>query len=277
MRRRRFAFLFALCCVIAGPAHAQDPFAEFQLTGVFDQGGYAIGQARPGDRLTVGERALRLTTDGRFLIGFHRDESSPFRFSLMRDGATTDYALPLKAREYAIQRIDGLPPKQVTPPAEVLARIRSEAEAAWIARDRDSALTDFEGRFDWPLQGDPGVITGVYGSQRILNGEPRQPHYGVDIAAPTGTPVLAPAGGVVSFIHEDMYFSGGTLMIDHGHGLASTFLHMETIEVALGDAVARGQRIGTLGASGRATGPHLDWRVNWFQSRLDPMHFASPE
>lgn len=268
--------VFAGLLPLSSPSFGQTLSEILQLKGVFEQGGYVLGYADPSDQIHLGGRKIRISKDGRFIIGFHRDADTRQVLSLTRKGTVLEQLISIEVREYDIQRIDGLPPKKVSPPEETLSRIRAEAESVWIARDIDSPLTAFATAFSWPLKGDPGIITGVYGSQRVLNGKPRQPHYGVDIAAPTGTPVYAPAGGQISFLNKDMYFSGGTFMIDHGHGLASTFLHMETIDVALGDFVEKGQRIGTVGETGRATGPHLDWRINWFQNRLDPMHFAKP-
>lgn len=178
----------------------------------------------------------------------------------------------MKKRRYRIQRVDGLPPKTVTPSAKYLERIRLEAKKIRLARQRNDMRTDFLSGFVWPVI---GPISGVYGSQRILNGQPRQPHFGVDIAMPVGTPVVSPAPGVVSFVHN-MYFSGKTLVVDHGHGLSSSFLHLKRILVKVGQHVVKGQRIAEVGASGRATGAHLDWRMNWFQHRIDPQLLAGP-
>ena len=139
------------------------------------------------------------------------------------------------------------------------------------ARARRDQRTDYAAPFAWPAR---GRISGVYGSQRILNGEPRRPHFGVDVAAPTGTPVYAPAPGIVTLAHEDMYFSGGTLIIDHGHGLSSSFLHLSEILVEAGTYVSRGDLIARIGATGRASGPHLDWRMNWLDRRVDPQRLV---
>jgi len=183
------------------------------------------------------------------------------------DGKEETWTLTIRAREYDIQRIEGLPQKMVTPPAETLARIRAESAKVRAARDIDSAETHFSVPFIWPAK---GRISGVYGSQRILNGEPRQPHFGVDVAAPTGTPVHAPAAGEIRLAELDLYYSGGTIILDHGHGLSSSFLHMSRVDVVVGQQVAQGEVIGAIGATGRVTGAHLDWRMNWFEQRLDP-------
>ena len=183
------------------------------------------------------------------------------------DGKEETWTLTIRAREYDIQRIEGLPRKMVTPPAETLARIRAESAKVRAARDIDSAEIHFSVPFIWPAK---VRISGVYGSQRILNGEPRQPHFGVDVAAPTGTPVHAPAAGEIRLAELDLYYSGGTIILDHGHGLSSSFLHMSRVDVVVGQQVAQGEVIGAIGATGRVTGAHLDWRMNWFEQRLDP-------
>ena len=169
-------------------------------------------------------------------------------------------------REYAIQRLEGLPPKMVTPPPEVTARIQADQRMVAAARKRDTPITHFAETFVWPCL---GRISGVFGSQRILNGQPKQPHYGVDVAVPTGTPMRAPAGGIVSLAHPDMYYTGGTLMIDHGYGLSSAFLHLSKLLVKEGQVVKQGEVVALTGATGRVTGPHLDWRMNWFDARVD--------
>ena len=177
-------------------------------------------------------------------------------------------------REYAIERVDGLPPATVTPDPEALERIRQEAELVATARARRDPRTDYAEGFAWPAG---GRISGVYGSQRILNGEPRRPHYGLDIAAPTGSPVFAPADGIVTLVHPDMYFSGGTIVLDHGQGLSSTFLHLSRALVEAGTSVRKGDLIGEIGATGRASGPHLDWRMNWLDRKVDPQLLLSGE
>lgn len=248
--------------------------AEVTLKGAFVQGGLVFGQTTPGARATLDGRPLRLTDDGRFVFGFGRDAPKTATLAVTApDGSIETRALTIARREYDIQRIDGIAETYVTPPEAVLARIRADAEAAAAARALDRPETDFDTGFIWPVE---GRISGVYGSQRILNGKPRQPHYGVDIAGPIGTPVKAPADGVVTLAHPDMYFSGATLIIDHGHGLSSTFLHLERIEVEVGQRVRQGEVVARLGASGRVTGPHLDWRMNWREERIDPALLVPP-
>ncbi len=217
---------------------------------------------------------MRVSRDGWFLIGFGRDAPPKVVLSVtFPDGRSQRYGLAVKARKYRIQRIDGLPPSKVTPSKEDLKRIRKEVALVKRARKVDDPRTDFLGGFRWPAK---GIISGVYGSQRILNGEPRQPHYGIDIAAPKGTRVVAPAAGVVTLVHPDMYFSGGTMMVDHGHGLQSAFLHLSRILVKKGQRVKQGQPIAEVGSTGRSTGPHLDWRINLFGRRLDAALLVGP-
>ena len=188
-------------------------------------------------------------------------------------GGVETRALTIKKRRYRTQRISGLPKKMVTPPAHVMARIRSDARAIRKARLSDSDHPMFDSGFTWPAK---GPITGVYGSQRILNGKPRRPHFGVDIGSPTGTPVVAAASGIVRIAEKDMYFTGGTVLIDHGYGLNSVYSHMSKVRVRVGQRVRRGDRIGAIGATGRVTGAHLDWRVNLFLTRLDPALLVGP-
>ena len=243
-------------------------FAALKLKGQFIQGGLIQGRVGPGDQVVVGQRQIRVSADGRFIIGFGRD--APLRQTLAlthADGSVENREIDIQQRTYDVQRINGIDKRMMEPTEEDLRRISHEAELVTEARQLDSAQDHFSESFVWPVV---GRISGIYGSQRIFNGEPRRPHYGVDIAAAKGTPVIAPAGGTVVLVHQGMFFSGATLIIDHGHGLSSSFLHLNSILVKAGEQVAQGQRIATVGASGRVTGPHLDWRVNWFDVRLDP-------
>ncbi len=245
-----------------------------RLDGPLIQGGLVRGMAAPGASVRLDGRPVRVSPAGAFVIGFGRDAPGRARLEVTwPDGGREIRGLDIAPRRYRIQRVDGLPPGLVSPGPADLARIRREAALAAAARRRDEARTDFLEPFVWPAR---GPITGVYGSQRVLNGKPRRPHYGIDIAAPAGAPVVAPAAGVVSLTHPDMFFSGATLILDHGHGLSSAFLHLEKILVRQGQRVAQGQPIATVGASGRVTGPHLDWRLNLFQTRLDPALVVGP-
>lgn len=241
---------------------------RLELEGRLAQGAVVLGRTDPGASVYFADREVRVSPDGAFVVGFGRDADATERLVVEGpDGERIERSPEIEPRDYDIQRIDGVPPETVSPPREAMERIREEVELVREARRRNDPRTDFLDDFIWPVT---GRITGVYGSQRVYNGEPRRPHYGIDIAAAAGTPVRAPAGGVVTVAHEDMYFSGGTLLLDHGHGLSSAFLHLRSLAVEVGDRVERGETIGTVGAGGRSTGAHLDWRINWFQRRLDP-------
>ncbi len=271
------AGFFALLLMTQGVGNAAETRIEaagLTLTGSFTQGGLVTGQTVPGTLVRFAGRSVRVSQTGLFIIGFNRDEPRETVLeAVFADGKTTSLTLAVAGRTYNLQHVDGLQQDKVTPPQAVLARIQTDAALVLAARDRDSPTPWFTEGFDWPAR---GRISGVYGSQRILNGVPSQPHYGVDIAAPTGTPVIAPASGTVTLAQPDMYYSGGTVVLDHGHGLASAFLHMQQLHVKAGDFVRKGDRIGTIGATGRATGAHLDWRMNWFDRRLDPELLVPP-
>lgn len=240
------------------------PAWAISLEGNYVQGGLLIGRVNPGTPVFFRDKAIRVSPEGIFVIGFDRNE--PPTAILRTDN--TNHPITIARREYRIQRIDGVAPEKVEPTApEVLERIRAESELLRNVRQRDDSRTDFAKGFTWPLV---GKITGVYGSQRFFNGKPRQPHYGVDIVAPKGSPVKAPADGVVSLVRPDMFFSGGTLIIDHGHGVSSSFLHLHKILVQEGQRVGKGEVVAQVGATGRVTGAHLDWRMNWFENHIDP-------
>ena len=265
-----------LLLLAAAPA-----IAGVTLQGEPKQGGLVLGSVEPGTRVELDGAPVRVSAEGRFLLGFGRDHEPVSRLELTYpDGRKETRRLDVAQREYQIQRIDGLPPRKVTPKPEDLERIREDAAQVRQARSRDDARTDFLTGWDWPAQ---GRISGVYGSQRVLNGEPRRPHFSIDIAAPVGTPVRAPADGVVTLAHPDMFYSGATLVIDHGHNLTSSFLHLDRILVEEGARVSRGDLVAEVGQSGRVTGPHLDWRMNLGGARLDPgllvpaMEPAGPE
>ncbi len=248
--------------------------ADVSLDGAFVQGGLVIGRTEPGSRVALDGRPLRVSADGLFLIGFGRDAVPAARLVVRHaDGRLTERRLDIARRTYEISRVDGLPERKVTPRPEDLERIKADNAKIAAARAADSAETFFEVGFAWPVK---GRLSGVYGSQRILNGRPRSPHNGVDVAAPKGTPVAAVSGGRVALAEADMFLTGKTVMIDHGHGLTSVYAHMDAITVEKGQIVARGQPIGAVGMTGRATGPHLHWGVTLFRTHLDPALVAGP-
>ncbi len=259
----------ALCGALIplGVAQAIEINGAEILSGDAVEGGLIIARTDPGNRAIFDGAEIKIAANGIFVIGFHRDSDSPATISITTtDGNTKISSLTPKQRDYNIQRIDGLKSTYVTPPPERLARIKKDGAAVRAARVIEAPLGDFWQGFDWPAK---GRISGVYGSQRILNGKPRQPHYGIDIAAPRGTPVYAPASGVVTLV-KDLYFSGWTVLVAHGLGVNSGFLLLDRVDVKAGMTIERGQKIGTIGASGRATGPHLDWRIDWQGRRIDP-------
>ncbi|WP_417765632.1 M23 family metallopeptidase [Spongiibacter tropicus] len=238
-----------------------------ELNGSLIQGGMIWGTVEPGSRVELGKYTVAVADNGVFAAGFDRDAPASVPLKICRGDACQTQMLSIEQREYAIQRVNGVPQKTVTPPADVLERIRREAALVRKARQHYEPRQDFTGDFVWPLS---GPVTGVFGSQRVYNGTPGRPHYGVDVARPTGTVVTAPMSGLVTLVHDEMFYSGGTLIIDHGQGISSTFIHLSKVLVNEGDEIAQGQAIAEVGATGRATGPHLDWRLNWFGQRLDP-------
>jgi len=239
-----------------------------ELKGALSQGGMLVGHVQPGATVTLMDRQVDVGSDGSFVFGLGRNAPPEIKLAISNgNGEKETHILKVAQREYREQRIEGVPQKTVTPPAEVLDRIRRETALIKQARKGDSKLQDFLAGFVKPLE---GPITGVYGSRRVYNGTPGRPHYGLDIAAPTGTEVYAPAPGIVRLAHDDMFYSGGTLIVDHGQGVSSTFIHLSEVIVTPGQRVEAGDLIARVGATGRATGPHLDWRINWFEVRIDP-------
>lgn len=240
-----------------------------RLNGQFVQGGIVIGKTAPGNQAIFAGQMIRVSPQGDFIIGFNRDEPDHVMLTIStRNGKKITKTLQVEKRKYLVQRIDGLPESKVSPrKPEVLARISNEAAQAAQARKRDDERSAYMEAFIWPTK---GRISGVYGSQRVLNGKAKRPHFGVDVAASTGTSVVAPASGIITLAHNDMFYSGGTIILDHGHGLSSTFLHLNKLLIKQGDVVRQGDLIAQVGATGRVTGAHLDWRMNLFKRRVDP-------
>jgi len=240
-----------------------------EFKGDFKQGSFILGKTDPNSKVLIDNREVRVTNDGYFAFGLDRDRKNNVIIKIKNKEDIKLIEKKVFKRKYKIQRIDGLPPKQVTPPPEVYERIKKDNILIGKARSIDSKLIFFKEKFIYPI--DKYIITGVYGSQRILNGKPRRPHYGIDFHAPEGTPVKSMMSGIVTLVEKDMYFTGGTIIFDHGHGISTLYMHMKDINVKKGQKVKKGQIVGTLGQSGRATGPHLDIRLNWFNIKLDPM------
>jgi murein DD-endopeptidase MepM/ murein hydrolase activator NlpD len=263
--RRRF--LIGGCAFAAWPVAAPADAARLTLAGSLEQGSLVVGTAK-GAIVTVEGTNVQVAADGLFAFGLNFDQAKATSIvAKFADGKAEVREVTPVARKYDIQKINGLPEKYVSPPPAVLERIKRENALVSEARKRDTAATAFAQHFDWPAK---GIISGTFGSQRIDNGTPMAPHFGVDIAAPANSPIHAPADGVVSLAEPDFYLTGGTTMLDHGHGVSTVYIHQNELHVKPGDAVKRGDLIGLVGMKGRATGPHLHWGMNWFQMRLDP-------
>lgn len=268
---RLAVLLFLIAGIGMDPAFANP---SVRWTGRFTQGALLLGETEPGAKVWLDGKPVRVHSDGRFVIGFGYDAPPTARLEIENNqGRRAAETLTIEKRQYDIQRIDGLPPAQVTPPPQILDRIKRENERIADVRRIDTADPLIFGGWVWPAD---GRVTGIYGSQRILNGEARQPHFGIDIAAPEGSPVRATTDGIVTLADADLYFTGGTIIIDHGFGVSATYSHLKTLNVKEGDRVRQGQVIATVGSTGRSTGPHLDWRVNWFNVRIDPQLVLPP-
>ena len=239
-----------------------------EFKGKFLQGHYIIGITDPGTKIIVGKKEVKVSEDGYFVFGIDRDRKFDVTITKIFEGKKEKIIKKVLKRKYNIQRIDGLEESKVTPPEEVYKRIKAENNRIGEARAINSDLPFFKDQFIMPVK---GIISGVYGSQRILNGKPRWPHYGIDIAAKQGTKIKSSGSGVVTMAEDDLYYTGGTVIMDHGHGISTIYSHLETVIVSVGDKINQGDIIGTVGSTGRSTGPHLDFRINWFQTRLDPM------
>ena len=263
-----------LACVIWLVAAGTVAAADLTLLYEPIQGGLIQGSTAPGSVVTLDGKNVAVSKSGLFVLGFGRDARPTASLVVRLPGGKVDRRqLSVKQRTYKIQRIDGLPGRKVSPRKQDMKRIVAEREQLGAARRIMSDEAGFAGGFMWPVK---GRVSGIYGSQRILNGKPRQPHLGTDIAAPTGTPIVAAADGRVVLVHQDMFFTGKTVMIDHGLGVGTTYIHMSTIEVQNGAYVRRGQLIGRIGKTGRTTGPHLHWGLTWRGLRLDPALLVGP-
>ena len=248
---------------------AVSPVRQTILPASASQGAMVVGTTHGAATVTLDGRQLRVSPAGIFVFGVGRDARGEVAVSIKQPGTgVVLHRIAITPRDWPIEHIDGVPPATVNPPPAIAARIEREQAQVVAARIRDDDRIDFAQAFTWPVQ---GRISGRFGNQRIYNGTPKSAHSGMDIAAPNGTPVKAPAAGVVTFAAPDLYLTGGTLLLDHGHGVSSNFLHLSRLDVEVGDRVEQGQVIGAVGATGRATGPHLHWGMNWFDVRIDPL------
>lgn len=271
--RRVFLASSAALAALPRAAFAQ---ARLTLTGTLEQGSLVVGHVEPGAKVTADGVALRVAADGSFAYGFDYSHTEPAHFAaIFADGTRETRDVTPVVRHYEVQTINGLPPQEAHPSApDIVERIRKEHALVGEARKTDSDRTDFAQPFDWPAR---GIISGVFGSQRILNGVPSAPHFGVDIAGGEGAAIHAPAGATV-LLAEQFFLEGGYTLLDHGHGVFTGYMHQSKQLVKAGDKVDRGQQIGNIGHTGRATGPHLHWQMNWFNVRLDPsLSTATPK
>ena len=279
MRTLRAAAVLAAACALAACAHAPDaplpppPAPEAsqptRLPHTVPQGALVIGRVDPRALVEVSGRRIRVAPTGQVVFGIARDATGAVVVEVRPPGeATRAHLVHVTPRDWPEERVDGVPPATVSPPPEIAERIAREQASVSSQRTRDDARTDFAAPLVWPVE---GRISGRFGNRRVYNGTPGAPHSGMDIAAPNGTPVRAPAAGIVTFAAPDLYLTGGTVLIDHGAGVSSNFLHLSRIDVRVGDRVEQGQVFGAVGATGRATGPHLHWGMNWFDTRIDPL------
>ena len=239
-----------------------------EFKGKFLQGHFIVGITNPSAKIIIDKKKVKVSNDGFFAFGIDRDRKFDLTITKIQDGKKEKIVKKVLKRKYNIQRIDGLEESKVTPPESVYKRIKEENNKIGKARAINSDLPFFKNQFIMPVK---GIISGVYGSQRILNGKPKWPHYGIDIAAKKGTMIKSSGSGTVTMAEDDLYYTGGTIIMDHGHGISTIYSHLESVMVSVGDKINQGDIIGTVGSTGRSTGPHLDFRVNWFQTRLDPM------
>lgn len=266
---RLLATIVALVFGVLGVAATASAEDGLVLEGALSQGGLVIGSAEPGSAAFLDDRRLKISPEGRFVFGFGRDHGATARLKIVApDGAEEIRDLAVAPQAYEIEKIDGLPPRTVTIPPEQQQRRTKERRMVGEARSHDSDEMSWADGFRLPAE---GRISGRYGSQRILNGEPRTPHFGLDVAAPVGTPVVAPAAGTIVLAQPDFLLEGGLIIIDHGFSIYSSLMHLSKVSVDVGEHVSKGQVIGAIGATGRASGPHVDWRINWGNVRLDPM------
>lgn len=244
---------------------------NLELFGIAQPGNAMIGKADNIYQVMLNNEKLQVDENGVFLFGFDRDAEGTYLLKIKyTDGKSEIKKFDLPSREYDIQKINSSKKQFSSPPEEELPRIERERQRMREARKKigidESAY--FSSGFTRPIKG--GEVTGVYGSQRILNGVPQNIHNGLDISVPTGTDVYAMADGIIRLAGENFYYNGTFVLIDHGQGLSSVYLHFSKLSVSTGDKVTKGQKIGEVGTTGRSTGPHLHWGINWHKKMIDP-------
>jgi murein DD-endopeptidase MepM/ murein hydrolase activator NlpD len=266
----RVFLVCTLLLLLSGPARAE---IALELTGKATEGGLLIGKTDPGASVTLDGKAVRTSEDGHFLLGFGRDETGSKQLQIALMGQVIRRDIAIAERAFKTERVDGLPERKVTPDPKALERIRQESAEMAAVKASSTAKPLFLSGFLWPAR---GRISGIYGSQRILNGKPRRPHYGTDVAAPVGTPVHAIADGKVVYVHDGMFFNGKTVLIDHGLGLRSVYIHLSETLILQGSMVRAGERIGAVGQTGRATGPHLHFALTLDETPIDAELLLGP-
>jgi murein DD-endopeptidase MepM/ murein hydrolase activator NlpD len=272
--------LLATGCATSTPTRSAEDFVTarddaFVIPASAPQGSLGSGRVPRGTKVNFDEQPVRVSPSGRFVIGIARERTAPVVLRVDPPGLEVERIreIAVTRRDFPLERINGVPESTVNPPPAIAERIADEQAQVARARKRDDAREDWDVKFTWPVT---GRVSGVYGSQRIYNGTPKSPHSGLDVAVPQGTPVKAPAAGIVTFADPDLYLTGGTVLIDHGHGVSSSFLHLSRIDVKVGERVEQGQVFGLVGMTGRATGPHMHWGLNWFDTRVDPRLLVEP-
>lgn len=259
------------------PATTTGHSVRLDIPSYASQGGLVLGRVPPGSKVELvdesGIMELKVAENGRIVFGIGRDETQEKTLHVtLGSGEIIHKKINITSRKFDIENINGVPQETVTPNPANAARIEAEQAEVTSARLRNDVRLDFDTVFSWPVT---GRISGVYGSQRIYNGTPKSWHSGLDVAAAQGTPIKAPAGGIITFAKPDLYLTGGTVLIDHGMGISSNFLHLSRLDVKVGDRVEQGQIIGLVGMTGRATGPHMHWGMNWLKIRIDPQLLVS--
>ena len=264
-------FNFTLCknsLILTALLAMTSTHADILLTGEIKQGGLVVGKAPSGSSITLNNEPLAVSKGGDYVFGFGRDDINQYKLVISQPNGKIEQQIIIPAkRSYKEQSIEGIAKSIMQPNPKAVARSKKDSSQIKAARKISSDLTSFSKGFIAPID---GIITGVYGSRRIYNGVKKRPHFGLDYAGKIGDPVKAPASGKVLLFVPDMFYSGGTMIIDHGQGVSSTFLHLSKAYVKVGEKVDQGQIIAAVGQSGRATGPHLDWRINWFNTKIDP-------
>ena len=241
--------------------------SALEFNGSFSQGGLITGKLSNHAKVFVDGKKMKISKEGYFIFGISKNHTKDLQIKIKEKESERTIIKKIAKRKFKIQKINGLPSRKVTPNKEDMKRIRKEGKLISIAKNENSNLNFFFKGFIRPID---GLTTGVYGSQRILNGKPRRPHYGIDIAAPKGSKIKNSNSGKVVLSEKNLFFTGGTIIIEHGHGLVSIYSHLDKIFVKKGDSIKKGHIIGTVGSTGRSTGPHLDFRLYCRNIPVDP-------